>query len=101
MWSSFKQFLPANQDKCVIVEDGELRYVIVSFAEYQQLKKAAKCSTLGARSKDEKEDVWDEDAVNRTIEELEHKEFEAVKIEKQPEGRGRGLAGISIEDLPF
>lgn len=102
MWSSLKQLLPTDRDRCVIIEDGEPKYVILPFSEYQQLKKGMRYSRVETRSKGEIRGVWDEEAVNRTIEaELERKDIEEPRDLKELEKAGLELRGISIEDLPF
>jgi len=71
MWNSIKSILKDNKTKCVIIEDGEPRYVILPFEEYQQLQKS------------ENHSILDEDKVNGEIQ------------------QEANASTISIEDLPF
>ncbi|MBI1888374.1 MAG: hypothetical protein HYS15_00335 [Candidatus Spechtbacteria bacterium] len=111
MWSSLKQLLPTDRDRCIIIEDGEPKYVILRFFEYQQLKKGMRYGR-----KEKTRDVWDEEAVNRTIaaeltekdieepqgaKELEKAGLRRAEVASATQAEGLGLRGISIEDLPF
>jgi len=78
MWSSIKSILKDNKTKCVIIEDGEPKYVILPFEEYQQLQKSENHSIL-----DQSRAQLDEDKVNSEIQEEAN------------------ASTISIEDLPF
>ena len=71
MWNSIKSILKDNKTKCVIIEDGEPKYVILPFEEYQQLQKR------------EDRSILDEDKVNSEIQEESN------------------ASTISIGDLPF
>lgn len=71
MWNSIKSILKDNKTKCVIIEDGEPKYVILPFLEYQQLQKS------------EDHIILDEDKANSEIQEEAN------------------ASAISIEDLPF
>ena len=78
MWSAIKTILKNKTDKCLIIEDGEPKYVILPFEEYQQLQKNENHSIL-----DESRVQLDEDKVNSEIQEEAN------------------ASTISIEDLPF
>jgi hypothetical protein len=71
MWNNIKSILKDNKTKCLIVEDGEPKYVILPFEEYQQLQKS------------ENHSILDEDQVNSEIQEEAN------------------ASTISLEDLPF
>ena len=72
MWSSLKQLLKSNE-RYIIVEDGEPKYVILPYSEYQQLQNHNSSSIL-AKS-----------------------EVESVNVEIQ----GIKEGGLTLEDLPF
>lgn len=72
MWSSLKQLLKSNE-RYIIVEDGEPKYVILPYSEYQQLQNHNNSSIL-AKS-----------------------EVESVNGEIQ----GIKEGGLTLEDLPF
>lgn len=82
MWSSLKQLIRANNDKCVIVEDGEPKYVILTYKEYQHLQKDDKNSIV---EENPQASLTAED-INAEAQEMQ--EFQADN-------------SLRIEDLPF
>ena len=83
MWNSIKSILKDNASKCLIIEDGEPKYVVLSFQEYQQLQGNEKNSIV--------EENFEEEKVNGEIQ-----EFQTEKEEAEPVG-----PTIRLEDLPF
>ena len=71
MWSEIKSILTDNKTRCVIVEDGKPRYVVIPFEEYQHLQ---------SRKNDS---IVEETSVNSELQEV------------------AGSGSINIEDLPF
>ena len=78
MWSAIRTILNNNTSKCLIVEDGEPKYVLLPYEEYQQLQKGDMSGIVRENSKKE------------SIEEVNW------KIQDIKEGEG-----LRIEDLPF
>jgi len=76
MWSSLKQLIKSNRDKCVVIEDGEPKYVILPFAEYQHLQSAKAGAMLKENSANKE---WQEAA----------------------ESENDYTSSVNIEDLPF
>ena len=90
MWSNIKSILSDNTTKCIIVEDGEPKYVVLTFEVYQQLQSSRKDSIVRENpekhnlqtennSSDLQDPLW---AVNNNIQEIREE-------------------GIRLEDLPF
>ncbi len=86
MWASIKSILKDERAKCIIIEDGEPRYIVIPLEEYEQLRKKGKNSIVGENS-------WDEEKINGEIQDIEEQGPE-------PEQRER-VSAIKIEDLPF
>jgi len=80
MWSTITSILKDSATKCLIIEDGEPKYVVLPFDEYQQLQKNSAQSTI-EHANHELQEIW----------ELGGKDLESEKK----------VASISIEDLPF
>ena len=91
--------------KCLIVEDGEPKYVVLSFKEYQQLQKRGNSGIVGENSQDVDSprpastrlgeagwslDEADEDKINGEIQEMADEEEDELT---QPT--------VRLEDLPF
>ena len=55
MWNSIKSILKDNASKCLIIEDGEPKYIVLPFEEYQQLIGAEKNSIVEENFEEEKE----------------------------------------------
>ena len=75
MWSSLKQLLKSNE-RYIIVEDGEPKYVILPYSEYQQLQNCSKDSIVGKSEIESLEDL------NGEIQDIRD-------------------GGLRLEDLPF
>ena len=108
MWSSIKSILKDNTTKCVIVEDGEPKYVVLSFAEYQQLQKSGNNGIVGENLQKEEDpaqslagieagppqfseaDLGGEDKINGEIQEMTDVDVDELA---QP--------AVRLEDLPF
>lgn len=86
MWASIKSILKDERTKCIIVEDGEPRYIVIPFEEYEQLRKKGKNSIVGENS-------WDEEKINGEIQDIEGEDPEPEQSER--------ASAIKIEDLPF
>lgn len=72
MWDSIKTILKNKTDKCLIIEDGEPKYVILPYEEYQQL------------SKDQDHSIVDEDRAELDEGKINDKIQEEVEIEDLP-----------------
>ena len=79
MWENLKSILKDNKTKCVIIEDGEPKYVLLPFSEYQHLQ--------GVRNNDNLE----ANSVNG----------ELSSYGKSEGGQDDYASSINIEDLPF
>lgn len=95
MWSSIKALLKDNTTKCVIVEDGEPAYVVLSFEEYQQLQRRGNSGIVGENSKKADSPRWSlgeagEDKINGEIQEMADEEEDEF-----------APATVRLEDLPF
>jgi len=108
MWSSIKSILKDNTTKCVIVEDGEPKYVVLPFAAYQQLQESKNSGIVGENSGKEgglaqsprgtevgpsqfsEADLGGEDEINGEIQEM----TDEGEDELPP-------ATVKLEDLPF
>lgn len=77
MWSAIKTILNNNTDKCLIIEDGAPKYVLLPYEEYQQLQKGNASGIV--RENLRKENV---EEVNGEIQDIREE-------------------GLRIEDLPF
>lgn len=80
MFKELKQFFSSNNDKIVIVEDGEPRYVILPYAKYQALQKDESGSIVEEQLDTRPRPYFSE--VNSEIEKVRSEE-------------------IRLEDLPF
>jgi len=88
MWSAIKTILTNKNSKCLIIEDGKPKYVLLGFEEYQQLHNNKRYGT-----------VVDEDKINSEMQELGP---ESLGDEIQPQqDLDRNVSTIRIEDLPF
>jgi hypothetical protein len=85
MWASIKSILKDDRTKCIIVEDGEPRYIVIPFEEYEQLRKLGKNSIVGENSR-----TFGEDEINGEIQEM-----------RDEEGDGPVPSAVKLEDLPF
>lgn len=83
MWKSLKQILRDSNDKAVIIEDGEPRYVILSFDEYMRMR--------GDRSVDPPEVARNAPA-DLAVAQEETRSSAAPHLQKEE---------INLEDLPF
>ena len=70
MWNSIKSILKDNKTKCVIIEDGEPKYVVIPFKEYQQLQKDGNNSIMGENPQISEEEVNGEMQDIKTLEDL-------------------------------
>lgn len=91
MWTSIKSLISDKKTKCIIIEDGMPKYVVLPFEEYQHLQQGRDNSTVSERSPVGRENSANEDLAtyNRT-----------------PEGGQETTdtdysSSINIEDLPF
>ena len=73
MWNSIKNLIKSNNERFIIIEDGEPKYVIMAYSEYQQLQNGSN-SSIVAKS-----------------------EIESINGEMQDVKEG----GLTLEDLPF
>ena len=83
MWNSIKSILKDNTSKCLIIEDGEPKYIVLSFEEYQKLQGSEKNSIV--------EENFEEEKANGEIQEFQTEKEEAEVIGPT----------IRLEDLPF
>lgn len=94
MWSSIKSILKDNTTKCVIVEDGEPKYVVLSFEEYQQLQKSGNSGIVGDNSQNADSPRFageaGEDKINGEIQEMADEEEDEF-----------APPTVRLEDLPF
>jgi len=79
MWQNLRSILKDNKTKCVIIEDGEPRYVVLSFEEYQHLQDQ------------KKGDILEENSANG----------ELSSYARSTRGQDDYGSSINIEDLPF
>jgi hypothetical protein len=93
MWSEIKSILQDAKNRCIIIEDGKPRYVVVPFDEYQKLQKNDGHSTM-AGPKDSDREPYATEHVNHELQEI----WELGEKDREPEKKA---ASISIEDLPF
>ena len=70
MWNSIKSILKDNKTKCVIIEDGEPKYVVIPFKEYQQLQKDGNNSIMGENPQISEEQINGEMQDIKTLEDL-------------------------------
>lgn len=75
MWSDIKSILKDNKNRCVIIEDGRPRYIVLPFEEYLGLQKGKDNSMIEENSPEA------DDRINGEIQ--------------------AGAAAIQLEDLPF
>lgn len=40
MWDAIKKFLQRNRPACLLIEDGQPRYVVLNYEEYEEMCKA-------------------------------------------------------------
>ncbi|MFY9457782.1 MAG: hypothetical protein WAP23_02535 [Candidatus Spechtbacterales bacterium] len=85
-FSILKSLLKDKKTKCVIIEDGEPKYVIIPFEEYQHLQEEKNDSIVGGNS-------WNEEKVNWEIQDTGEQDLKPQQNE--------GVSAIKIEDLPF
>jgi len=83
MWHAIKSVLNSKNGKCLIIENGEPKYIVLSFEEYQQLQGGEKNSIV--------EENFEEEKANGEIQ-----EFQTEKEETELVG-----PTIRLEDLPF
>jgi len=76
MWSHLKTILKDKNTRCIIIEDGEPKYVILPFEEYQHLQSAKTGAILKENSANKE---WQEAA----------------------ESENDYASSVNIEDLPF
>lgn len=72
MWTSLKQLIK-NNEKFIIIEDGEPRYVIMPYKEYQKLQGL---NPVSASS--------DIESVNREMQNINDITDESLKLEDLP-----------------
>lgn len=89
-FSTLKQLIRTNHDRCVIVEGGEPKYVLLAFDEYQQLQKNGEHSIVGENS----QGVDTAERANHELQEI----WELGEHDSEP---NKKVTAISIEDLPF
>lgn len=82
MWSDLKSILKDGKTKCVIIEDGEPRYVVILFEEYQHLQGNKKDSIVSERSPE----MRGENFTNGDFEQAKNADYSS---------------SVNIEDLPF
>lgn len=95
MWSTIASILKDNTTKCIIIEGGEPKYVLLTFDEYQRLQKNGRHSIVG-----ENVPADTAERVNHELQEI----WELGEEDSEPKPaspRGEKVAAISIEDLPF
>ncbi len=87
MWDKIKKILQKEGGKCIIIEENEPSYVVLTFDEYE--KKIAGSDTSDNQA----------EKINRDIAEWRATEAEQPEIAPQtPESRDED---VKIEDLPF
>jgi len=91
MWSAIKTILNDRTSKCLIIEDGQPKYVLLTFEEYQQLQKQEKSDIIIENSQEDDK----EDKINGEIQQLQTEELD----ESLPQAAG--ISAVKIEDLPF
>ena len=82
MWQDLKSILKDGKTKCVIIEDGEPRYVVIGFEEYQQLQGDKKDNIVSERSGEGRE----ENFPNGDLAQARNADYSS---------------SVNIEDLPF
>lgn len=87
MWSSIKQLIRTKNDRCIIVEDGEPKYVIIPFEEYQHLQEKRNDSIVSTSTRSRERDAG-KASLGR------------AEFQEEQEGSEYSSA-INIEDLPF
>ena len=87
MWSAIKSILKDNKTKCIIVEDGIPKYVILPFSEYQQLQKGENNSIVIENTQSASDINWE-------IQDI-------VEANDGVSDSSPGASTIRIEDLPF
>jgi len=98
MWSTIKSILQNKTDKCLIIENGEPKYVLLTFEEYQHLQKGQGHSIVeeraGKNGASGEVNAELQDMAMDIEEESEDSLYETAKEETSPRT-------IKIEDLPF
>lgn len=109
MWEKLKKLLKTTNDKAIIVEDGEPRYVILSVDEYSRLTSTdtQADSVLGSNSYAYNSESLAQPAagVGDTID-LSDINLSDIKTSDESENRDVDVreassGGIDIEDLPY
>jgi len=77
MWNSIKSILKDNASKCLIIEDGEPKYIVLPL--------------IGAEKNSIVEENFEEEKVNGEIQEFQTEKEEAESVGPT----------IRLEDLPF
>ncbi len=78
MWSHLKTILKDKNTRCIIIEDGEPKYIVLPFAEYQHLQSIKDGGMLKENSENKE---WQETAASASGDDY--------------------ASSVNIEDLPF
>lgn len=84
MWSSLKQLIKSNKERCIIIEDGEPKYVILAYEQYQHLQKHESDSIVRENLMDESVEECAEPSLQNINGEIQHIKEEGLKIEDLP-----------------
>lgn len=92
MWSDITSILKDSTTKCIIIEGGEPKYVVLTFDEYQQLQKNGEHSIVISPKAEGQADTAER--ANHELQEI----WELGEEDREPNEK---VTAISIEDLPF